>query len=64
MLGQDYILDASAVLAVLFAEEGADRVIELADLSFITGVTVAEGYHEAAPEGRPGSRSGTCRTAD
>lgn len=42
MLGQDYILDASAVLAVLFAEEGADRVIELADLSFITGVTVAE----------------------
>ena len=39
MTGRDYILDASAVLALLFAEPGAKRVAELADLSFMTGIT-------------------------
>ena len=42
MISREYIIDASAVLALLFAEPGADRVAALADFCFMTGVTVAE----------------------
>jgi PIN domain nuclease of toxin-antitoxin system len=42
VISRDYIIDASAVLALLFTEPGAERVAALVDFCFMTGVTVAE----------------------
>ena len=51
----DYILDASALLAILLGEPGQERVIEILDRCFIHNVNVAEVIARLIRSGVPPS---------
>ena len=48
-----YLLDASALLAVIFQEPGADRVLEVIDDSEIHAVNLAEVMRKMVAVGMP-----------
>jgi PIN domain nuclease of toxin-antitoxin system len=52
-LGKPIVLDASAVLAVLFNEPGAGKVIDLLPGSLVSTVSLAETHSRLLMDGRP-----------
>jgi ribonuclease VapC len=50
----DYVLDASALLALVHGERGAERVTEILDRAVISAVNLAEVVGRLADRGLPG----------